>query len=1236
MTDAAETGRWIKATGLEPARSNRPAHLLFEALRRVEPLAMLQGMILAEPTTAADLSERLAAEGHALSPRAVGSLLLLAANAASPAGVPLLPARVHHFFRGLQGASVELSPPKADGSPADEPVAALSMQEDGGGDDGQTYWPLYVCYACGMPAVMAEAKTDGSFAPPPPGPTGGNALLTWMDSALWRDEAEGDRADDADPASAWPGVYELPKVKGGDLSQCPCCGARAGGFESVMRRVSTGPDAATAVLAEELLRQLPVNPADADLPAGGRKLLAFSDSRQRAAYFAPYLGRTIADASFVQPLVEAAARAEASDEPLSLTEWPNAARDLALKQPWVLFRERHDHNEDYEVKASGELNSTDRKNLSKELAVAAYEHLTASLARRNRLPALLLAYPEIDLAPARRAAFDEALGPFLADPSIRHDLIQRLLLLLVRRYALTFEPFNITRRDLISEGKGATASAVHLDPPAGGKLDVEVFRWNPLRSEKRFRKANLGRSRQAEQVRKGLLASGAAADDEAISGVLEVMWRVMTAADSGLMEDMGQGRFRLDAGHVLVRRAGPWFRCDRCDARTRVRMGGGCEVFGCPGRLAEVADPDAERGASRSVQRYSREPLPVKVLEHTAQLTFEQGSKYQKMFTDGRANVLSCSTTFEMGVDVGDLDTVFLRNVPRATSNYTQRVGRAGRRNRSLAHAVTFAQASPHDQHHYWTPSAIAAGRVPVPVVYTANPILTQRHINAFLLGRFWASQKGDTETTSRWKVADAAGTDGFFATEPEDTTCPAARFGQWVERERDALAAAVSPVVASAELEVSSTELVDDSRRQLIEGEGSVWRSFVRRWSEFGEQAGELNAQAKAAIDEGDHKRVQAFSGHAARAVRIRDELAAEDLIGFLSSRHWLPNYAFPQDTVRLLVRQDGESAKLRLERNRAMGIIEYAPGAEVIVDGRLIRSAAVDLERRTPALERFADLGEGRVELLGPDTSASGGGRSVGFLYLEPRGFSTSVDERIERPNLFRKRPTPNTPVFLIGGASDDTFAASPGLPGVTTAFLARSTLFTANYGGRRANGQPMGHPICLSCGSRVERGLRGPHQTAWGRLCKGRFEPVSLAHRFETAVLQVRFHKPEPPLVGSDEAFWKTLATAMAVAAGELLDIERDDLSVDYRSRTDAGRGGELFVYDNVAGGAGYARRVQERLPEVLRATRDRLDRCDNPECRPEGSCYACLRSYGNQFHWPLLRRDAAADWCRSVCG
>ena len=1236
LCDPSETRQFISDLGITPARMDHPRHLFFAALRLIEPLSLIHDQILTAPSTADELSIYLEAKGHHVSAQAIRILLLCAANAASAEGeVPLFPARIHHFFRGLQGVSVQLDPAAAGDSSPGGVVADLLAQEDVVVDEGLPYWPLYVCSSCGMPAVSAAVSADGAYTPPRPTATEGLTLLTWMPTTYWLEDDDPESDEEPDLPQMAQGIYEIPNVEdSGDLKRCPCCGATAGLFDSIMRRVATGQDAPTAVLAEELLRQLPESPEHANLPAGGRKLLAFSDSRQRAAFFAPYLSRTIADAAFVQPLAVAASSAEANGDPLSLQEWPSEAREIATAYPWVIFREREDHNEAYEIKASAELNRTDRKKLRNELAITAYFHLTATLARRNRLPALMLAAPEIDLAPARQAAFESAIGSLLPDASVRRDLIQRLLLLLLRRYAVTFSPFEMNRRDLVGVSEGPTSTAVHLNPSAGRDGAVEVFRWNPYKAASNRRKQAAKVSRFVEQVKKAFAASGQPPQDQAISDVLDGIWHAMVAPDAALMDDMGQGRFRLNADSVLVRCAGPWFRCDRCDARTRVWMGGTCEVFGCGGSLCEVDDADAERRNSRTVQRYTREPMPVRVLEHTAQLTFEQGSEYQKMFSEGRANVLSCSTTFEMGVDVGDLDTVFLRNVPRATSNYTQRVGRAGRRNRSLAHAVTFAQASPHDQHHYWKPTAIAAGSVPVPVVHTANLLLAQRHINAFLLGRFWADQR-HFGGQSRWKVCRPDHEDGFFAPKRSDHTCPAARFGAWCEQELEVLSGLITPIIRSADLSLPASDMVTASSDALIQGENSVWTALLQRWKAFGAQAEELDAEAQAAWAEGQTGKAAAFKRHAERALKMRDELGSEDLIGFLSSRHWLPNYAFPQDSVRLLVRQDGQSAKLRLERDRSMGIIEYAPGAEVIVDGKLIRSGSLDLEKREPVLERFDLLGEGRVELLGPDATQGEAGRPRGFAYIEPRGFSTMVNEPIERPNLYRKRPNPNSPVFLIGGASDDGFQQSPGMTGVTTAFSPYATLFTANYGGKRRDGRPAGYPICMRCGCRVAVGSRGEHETSWGSKCKGRYQTVSLAHRFETAVLQVRFAQPAPPLVMADLSFWKTLSTALGLAASETLDIERGDLKVSYRERSDGSGVGELFIYDNIAGGAGYAKHIDEHLVEVLRATRHRLMICDNPDCLEDSSCYACLRSFENQFDWPDLRRNVALEWIETFC-
>jgi len=64
-------------------------------------------------------------------------------------------------------------------------------------------------------------------------------------------------------------------------------------------------------------------------------------------------------------------------------------------------------------------------------------------------------------------------------------------------------------------------------------------------------------------------------------------------------------------------------------------------------------------------------------------------------------------------------------------------------------------------------------------------------------------------------------------------------------------------------------------------------------------------------------------------------------------SEPHFLPSYAFPQDVAKLLVRQDKLSDDLRLERDLEYGIAEYAPGSEVIADGRLLTSG-IDLQNR------------------------------------------------------------------------------------------------------------------------------------------------------------------------------------------------------------------------------------------------------------------------------------------------
>lgn len=96
-------------------------------------------------------------------------------------------------------------------------------------------------------------------------------------------------------------------------------------------------------------------------------------------------------------------------------------------------------------------------------------------------------------------------------------------------------------------------------------------------------------------------------------------------------------------------------------------------------------------------------------------MTSEAAAELQNRFVEGDVNVLSCSTRFELGVDVGELDAVFMRNMPSSAANYIQRAGRAGRRTDSTAFALTFAQQRSHDLAHYREPWRMVSGKIMAP-----------------------------------------------------------------------------------------------------------------------------------------------------------------------------------------------------------------------------------------------------------------------------------------------------------------------------------------------------------------------------------------------------------------------------------------------------------------------------------------------------------------------------------------
>jgi hypothetical protein len=246
----------------------------------------------------------------------------------------------------------------------------------------------------------------------------------------------------------------------------------------------------------------------------------------------------------------------------------------------------------------------------------------------------------------------------------------------------------------------------------------------------------------------------------------------------------------------------------------------------------------------------------------------------------------------------------------------------------------------------------------------------------------------------------------------------------------------------------------------------------------------------------------------------------------------------------------------------------------------------------------------------------------------FVEPPGFTTSWDDAVPEAKLFRLKPPPNSEVFLIDGALPNSFAVHNTLRGVTIGYRSDGQLFRANPGKKYSQFR-----VCLDCGRSFERAASNNfHRTPWRPKCGGtRIERVDLGYRFKTDTLQLRFdglHPAPPPI--TERSFWLSFQTAMVASAAEVLSIPRDDIDATHRSQSSGGFGGELVIYDRVPGGAGYVEAIKERLREILDATLERVAHCTNATCDPLGSCYVCLRTYGNQFQLELSRRNAVSEW------
>jgi hypothetical protein len=142
--------------------------------------------------------------------------------------------------------------------------------------------------------------------------------------------------------------------------------------------------------------------------------------------------------------------------------------------------------------------------------------------------------------------------------------------------------------------------------------------------------------------------------------------------------------------------------------------------------------------------------------EHTAQVDKSVARGLQSKFKDHTINILACSTTMEMGVDLGNLEVVMLSSVPPQPSNYKQRAGRSGRNNKVRSACITLCGSDVIGLRTLTNPiEKIISRPVRVPTVDLMSPQVVQRHVNSFLIRSFGVFTDGANGGSLGQKVAD-------------------------------------------------------------------------------------------------------------------------------------------------------------------------------------------------------------------------------------------------------------------------------------------------------------------------------------------------------------------------------------------------------------------------------------------------------------------------------------------------
>lgn len=619
--------------------------------------------------------------------------------------------------------------------------------------------------------------------------------------------------------------------------------------------------------------------------------------------------------------------------------------------------------------------------------------------------------------------------------------------------------------------------------------------------------------------------------------------------------------------------------------------------------------------------------------EHSAQQNENRLKQLEDKFEKAEINILNCSTTMEMGVDIGGISTVVMNNVPPGPANYLQRAGRAGRRKESKSIAFTVCAPNPVGLNAFNKPTWALTHKIAPPFISFNSSQVIERHINAFFLGKFV-----QTDEVKGIRVTDKL--ESFFFDEVDSI---AIKFVSWL------MSTGVTSFSTQVNNIVKNTVYEDKRFTYILNKVFSNFNLILNK--SRGKKEG-LESKLKAMEDDFG-KTSPAF-----KAIKIQyDQFLNKNALTYLAQEGFLPTAGLPTGIVEF---DTTNIETLNKSNNRkkenpsyfiTRALTEFAPGNNIVIDGMNYHSSGIVLDDNrgnqsskeiiqlcnSCGYQRIVEVAEGQsIDSHCPHCNNQSF-RGINFSdtdlrsnfteMIQPAGFAVDIYQ------------VPNRKI----SESSKIQYVDPLLINVKPWEQSSNTIYEIRESEENGEilyynvGNGNGFHVCLHCGKtglsleelNNHRRLRGGKDDNGGSACSGNLSAsairpnVILGGRFKTNFCEIRlrengaYSRNETLLYSLGSIFAKELASYLAIELSELdFGIKRYD---NYST---------IFIFDTTKGGAGYANQFFLHADEIFKESKIKLD------CNCQNACTKCLIDRKTQWHINLLDRNVALDWLKTI--